>query len=101
MRTLMPITPYQKYSQHYGVTVTWNVLLVLNEPDVAVTVMVEVPEGVPLAGGCVLLPLLHEGRTRISPEASNSASSPNHRFDRLLPLPKLNRAIPGIISQKA
>jgi len=40
MRTLMPITPYQKYSQHYGVTVTWNVLLVLNEPDVAVTVMV-------------------------------------------------------------
>ena len=29
-----------EYSQHYGVTVTWNVLLVLNEPDVAVTVMV-------------------------------------------------------------
>lgn len=60
------------------------------------------PEGVPLTGGGVVLPWLHEGCSKIRVKNRTSANPLSQTLRRRLrPAPSPSKVIPGTINQKA
>lgn len=87
-------------AEGYG-TESVMVWLLVSLPDVAVTVIVELPGGVPLTGACVVWPL-HAGNSRSSANITHRDSIPAIRLRRPFPpIPTNSRLNPGTINQIA
>lgn len=83
-------------------TVSWNDTLLVNEPEVAVTVIEYVPVGVPLTCAGVLVPLLQAGCSNTSAKNRDRVNNPSQRLRRcFLPKPTPSRLIPGTINHSA
>src|ERR1700683_867896 len=85
--------------QPYG-TVSVMLLLLVSLPAVALTIIVDVPAGVPLTGICVVVPL-HPGCNRSNPNSAHAKNTPRMRRRRCPPTPAPSRVNPGIASQIA